>query len=108
MKNMVYFSVGTTMPVEDMDIMMGTGKKDKQGEEIFEGDILYIVKEEVSERGEFEDRTVKMRCPVIYENGAFLLGESPYVQTYLRELCVDHWTMKECKIIGNIYVPPVE
>jgi len=103
MKQMEYFSICTTMDVENLDIMMGSGKLDKQDNEIFEGDWVYIKEQHVSERSESTDRIREETCKIIYENSAFLIEKSPFVKEYLRDFNPSHWTVIEFKIVGNIY-----
>jgi len=103
MKQMEYFSIGTTMNVEDLDIMMSSGKLDKQKNEIFDGDIISVKQEKNSERGEFEDYIEEGTYKIIYEDSAFFVVKSSYVKEYLRKFDASDWTMIEFKIIGNIY-----
>ena len=97
----------TTMDVENLNIMLGTQVFDKQNNEIFEYDLLYYKYEDNSERGECRDKTKEEYSIVIFENGAFLRKLSDYVKEPLF-INTSHWTVKEFKIIGNIYEFPRE
>lgn len=82
---------------EDDILMQYTGLKDKNGKEIFEGDIMDFSC--ISEKDEPTKGEVK------FENGHFYL-------TNIREIfsnCLIHWQSEEWnkyKIIGNIYENP--
>lgn len=78
-------------------LMQSTGMFDKNGVEIFEGDIIewwYSEGEFISQKGKFE---------VIWENGAFCPGENSDETLYIfLEGCEDDWY----SVIGNIYANP--
>ena len=75
---------------EESELMQYTGLKDKDGKEIYEGDIV----DHYATYG-----------TVIFEDGMFSLSTSAKVNFGFRQpLCYIHTT--ECEIIGNIYETP--
>jgi uncharacterized phage protein (TIGR01671 family) len=105
-KRMEYFGIGTTRDLSTLtECMMSTGRFDKKDVEIFEGDIVDYVYEEVSERGEFEDHVADRSGKVIYEAGAFLLEHTPRVKLYLRDIERLAWYVKKFEVVGNVHEP---
>jgi hypothetical protein len=107
---MIYFTLATadlidrkTRALNTHTFMMGSGKLDKQDNEIFEGDFIYYKYDDVSERGEFQDSVKEITAKVIYEDSAFLLEITPFVKKYLREISLSDWTVREFKIVGNVH-----
>lgn len=72
---------------KDILLMQYTGLKDKNGKEIYEGDIL-LTKDIEGE---------KYQTCVTYENGMFLSGEEPLY---------DDVFLFEAEVVGNIYENP--
>lgn len=70
----------TNFICNEVELFLGSGLKDKRGQEIFEGDIL------VTESGE-----ALQIANVKFENGEFAAGGTPIKEIY-----------KKSKIIGNI------
>lgn len=89
-----YWWYETTLSFEDVEIMQSTGLKDKNGVEIFEGDIVvgkfYFAGVGYFDTGERE--VIVRNKPVLWEDGKFLCSG------------FDLSEMNECiKVIGNIY-----
>ena len=84
----------TCQPFEDVELMQSTGLFDKNGVEIFEGDIVvgkfYFAGVGYFDTGERE--VIVRNKPVLWEDGKFLCSG------------FDLSEMNECiKVIGNIY-----
>jgi uncharacterized phage protein (TIGR01671 family) len=80
----------------EQPLMQYTGLKDKNGKEIYEGDILFYPED--------EENIVEMqdiKRPVIWERGAFRID----VYEHWRKV-LDDETAEEGEIIGNIYENP--
>lgn len=75
------------MSPEKYVLMQSTGLKDKNGVEIFEGDIVVI---------EYSRVGYRYYEKIIYENGAFLAGDDDWL-----------FNVKDsCEVCGNIYENP--
>ena len=80
----------------EAEIMRYTGLKDKNGKEIYEGDIVSFYNDE-------EYRFKSTNALVIYDSAAFMLEHKKLGKEYLGEIDIENMCIK---IIGNIYENP--
>ncbi|MGU8572136.1 YopX family protein [Clostridium perfringens] len=80
----------------EAEIMRYTGLKDKNGKEIYEGDIVSFYNDE-------EYRFKSTNALVIYDSAAFMLEHKKLGKEYLGEMDIENMCIK---IIGNIYENP--
>lgn len=82
---------------KDSFIMQCTGLKDKNGREIYDGDILkFKLLEDFAAFGTNE-KYVEIIAPVIYEYGGFFIEQSE------NSIFLGQLPMSEIEVIGNIY-----
>ena len=74
---------------EEVELMQYTGLKDKNGKEIYEGDILFF-------------RDENMKYIVVWQDTAFII-KSIEIRKYLEKMCWLDDTEICCEIVGNIY-----
>ena len=74
---------------DDVELMQYTGLKDKNGKEIYEGDILFF-------------RDENMKYIVVWQDTAFII-KSIEIRKYLEKMCWLDDTEICCEIVGNIY-----
>lgn len=79
------FPEGATVSLDEIDLRQYTGLNDKNGQEIYEGDILEYTEDDCNEL-----QYLTTRRAVTFANGAFHFGVVPHVS----------------KVIGNIYENP--
>ena len=73
------------------ELMQYTGLKDKNGKEIYEGDIVSVM--------DLIGPTTELVDSVTFENGAFRL-------TRVRDFTLDECVIEHIEVIGNIYENP--
>lgn len=80
----------------EAEIMRYTGLKDKNGKDIYEGDIVSFYNDE-------EYKFKSTNALVIYDSAAFMLEHKKLGKEYLGEMDIENMCIK---IIGNIYENP--
>lgn len=76
----------------EVELMQYTGLKDKNGKEIFEGDILLYLR--------------KSKRIVSYKNGAFIRYYGNYNEYLLYDSFIEDGYLTDYEVIGNIYENP--
>ena len=74
---------------DDVELMQYTGVKDKNGKEIYEGDILFF-------------RDENMKYVVVWQDAAFII-KSIEIRKYSEKMCWLDDTEICCEIVENIY-----
>ena len=74
---------------DDVELMQFTGVNDKNGEEIYEGDILFF-------------RDENMKYIVVWQDATFII-KSIEIRKYSEKMCWLDDTEICCEIVGNIY-----
>jgi len=90
-----FYSMGEVLNNEDWEVMQFTGLKDKNGKEIYEGDILDIG---------WVDQYFEVRFDLIsFESGYETFGVGLFGKSGEQEEYYDLNFSGESKIVGNIY-----
>lgn len=86
--------------IEEVPTLQCTGLKDKNGREIYDGDILkFKLLEDFAAFGTNE-KYVEIIAPVIYEYGGFFIEQAE------NSIFLGQLPMSEIEVIGNIYENP--
>jgi uncharacterized phage protein (TIGR01671 family) len=77
-----------------------TGLKDKNGREIFEGDLIsFQYEDKLEEKGFGICEGI-----IVYENGCFLVKQKDFIYTKENPISLNEWLSdNDCQIIGNIH-----
>lgn len=111
---------GELVAKSDMVLMQSTGLTDKNGREIFEGDVLLIPDEwkdvVIPETGEGPMEPFNHLAAVVFQEGAFGVHVTNSGENLKRgfvsfrslehELMGEGFVKNECEVIGNIYENP--
>ena len=81
-------TLGTNTPIDEIELMQSTGLHDKNGKEIFEGDIIKMAKDVYSEPTYYEVAR--------HRGGAYRLESKQHgCELWLRHT--------DCEVVGNVY-----
>jgi len=103
-------------PINDLinqveNIMQFTGVKDKQGHEIYEGDIVLVLDRDwpsslTGENPQEYTRKIASICEVIFNEGEFILKQRKGMGYYYDNVGRYNYTRDIYEVIGNIWENP--
>ena len=94
------------MPLSDFDIMQYTGLKDKNGKEIYEGDLLNEIRYPPDKNGNYDSVPVFIKENIVqvgFSEGCFTADEA-HLWRFISNIGDNEKT--DYEIIGNIYENP--
>ena len=93
---------GNYLGVDNYELMQFTGLKDKNGKEIYEGDIVNFYPYELSNQE--QRRSLLIRGIIVFnDNAQFCIR---YIDMFEPDTETDYLFKKECEVIGNKYSNP--